>query len=465
MATSQLNEASYQLRRAVLMRDGAGLSDEQLLECFITRRDEAAFESLVRRHGPMVLGVASRVAGNAADAEDAFQATFLVLVRKAASLQTPGLLGNFLYGVAYRTALKAKAAAARRRRKERQVEAMPQPVVEPEADWQEIRPVLDRELNRLPDKYRVPVILCDLEGRTRREAAEQLALPEGTLSGRLTTARRLLAKRLTRHGLTLSGGAVAVVLSRNAASAAVPGPLVLATVSAATQVAIGQTGAGGVISTEVAALTEGVMKTMLLTRFYFAVGALVMAIVVAGGGWLTHQALAEKPARKADPGERIAPQKAKEAGPRTTTEVSGIIRAAGPNTITIASASKERFGARTFPVVANARVFLDDGTGDRLGFTEGKLTDLSEGASVTLRLSSDPEEVVAIWAEGPTIQGTLKALDPGNNRLTVLSQATKVEPGGEKTFTVGPNTRIAISTGFDKKGFDRKGGIQTRQDR
>jgi RNA polymerase sigma factor (sigma-70 family) len=296
MITVQTNSLLRDLRRAAL-RNGSEIADAQLLERFLTRRDEAAFEALVRRHGPMVLGVCRRVLKNSHDAEDAFQATFLVLVRRAVSIGRRELLGNWLYGVAYRTALEAQAATTRRRRKERQVsETSPREVVEAEI-WSDVRPLLDRELSHLPDKYRVPVVLCDLEGTTRREAARQLGLPEGTLSGRLTTARRLLAGRLARHGLQLSGGALATALTANAASAGVPRLLVTATVKTAT----------GVVSTPVAALTEGVMKALLFSRLKIATGVLLLSALAAGAGLLTHQTLAgqrpEARAQDAPPGD------------------------------------------------------------------------------------------------------------------------------------------------------------------
>ena len=177
-----------------LLRDGAGLTDGQLLKRFLTQRDDAAFAALVRRHGPMVLEVCRRALGNHHDAEDAFQVTFLVLARKATSIGQPELLGNWLYGAAYRAALEAKAA--RRRVKESQVSAMPEPEAPAQPDvLLELRPVLDQELSRLPDKYRIPMVLCDLEGRTCRDAARQLGIPERTLSGRLTTATRYLSGR------------------------------------------------------------------------------------------------------------------------------------------------------------------------------------------------------------------------------------------------------------------------------
>src|SRR5437660_2715419 len=158
------------LRRLLPVAAGPEPSDGQLLHGFCTRRDEAAFAALVRRHGPMVLGVCRRVLRNEHDAEDAFQATFLVLARKAASVRPREMVGNWLYGVAYRTALEARRAAARRRRKESQVR---EPAQAETADdrWQELRPVLDRELAGLPDRYRVALVLCDLEGKTRKEVA------------------------------------------------------------------------------------------------------------------------------------------------------------------------------------------------------------------------------------------------------------------------------------------------------
>jgi len=171
MATPQAGSILRQLRQAVFRLDGAGMTDGQLLRSFLSRRDEAAFEALVRRHGPMVRSVCRRVLRNTHDADDAFQAAFLVLLRKAPSLAAREVVGDWLHGVAYRTALKARAAEAHRRTKERQI--LRREAIEEEArpDWHAL---LDQELGQLPEKYRVPVVLCDLEGRTRKEAARQL---------------------------------------------------------------------------------------------------------------------------------------------------------------------------------------------------------------------------------------------------------------------------------------------------
>jgi RNA polymerase sigma factor (sigma-70 family) len=290
MAQNKMHGFLRHLCRAVFRNDSGDLTDGQLLERFLHARDEAAFEELVRRHGPMVLGVCRRVLHNVDDAEDAFQATFLVLARKASSIITRETVGSWLYGVAFRTSQKARALAARRRVKECQ---MSRPEALEEDVWREMRPLLDRELNRLPEKYRAPVVLCDIEGQTRKQAARRLGCPEGTLSARLSRARVLLAKQLARHGLTLSGGAVAVALSHNAASAGLPTPLVSSTVQAATLVVAGHATAG-VVSAPVVALTEGVLQAMFRTKLKIAVGtALAIGMLAVGVG--VYQSHAEQP--------------------------------------------------------------------------------------------------------------------------------------------------------------------------
>ncbi len=281
MARHQVHQVIQHLRQAAVRRDGGGLADGQLLERFITGRDETAFAALVRRHGPMVFGVCRRVLRHEQDAEDAFQATFLVLARKAASVTPRGMVANWLYGVAHKTALKAAARAARRKARERQVAEMPEPAAEEQDLWRDLQPLLDQELSRLPDKYRVAIVLCDLEGKTRKEAARQLGIPEGTLSGRLTRGRPLLAGRLARRGLVVSGGALAAVLARNAAAAA-PAAVVSSTVKAASLIAAGQAAALGTVPAEVAALVEGVTRTMLPTKVK-ALTALALGAAIFGG--------------------------------------------------------------------------------------------------------------------------------------------------------------------------------------
>ncbi len=278
------------LRRVALLQEADRLTDAQLLESFLVGQEEAAFEALVRRHGPMILGVCRRVLHDPHDAEDAFQATFLVLLRKAAGIGKRELLANWLYGVAHRTALQARKSTARRRAKERQVEAMAQKQVTADDAIRDMLPLLDKELSRLPDKYRVPIILCDLEGKTRKNAAQQLGLPEATLSMRLDRARVMLGNRLARHGKTLSGSAVALAVTQSMASASVPHSLVASTVKSVSLIVAGKTGVAAAISAKVAALTEGVVRTMLLTKLkVLAVVLCVAATGTIGGGLLAQR--------------------------------------------------------------------------------------------------------------------------------------------------------------------------------
>ncbi len=329
MATSQMSGVIQHLRRAALLREGAGQTDGQLLTDYVSRHDGAALESLVRRHGPMVWGVCRRVLGNHHDAEDAFQATFLVLVRKAASIASRELLANWLYGVAHQTALKARATVARRKVRERQVTEMPEPAFEGRDLGNELQPLLDQELSRLPDGYRAVIVLCELEGKTRKEAARQLALPEGTVASRLARARAMLAKRLAQRGVTLSGGALAALLSQNVTSAGVSISLVSSTIRAATLVAVGQTAATGVISFEVAALTKGVLKAMLMSKLKAVIAiVLVLGFMVTGTTVLTFRTAAAEGDKPPTVEKKVyAPQKQeqeKEAFTAWGKEIGGL---------------------------------------------------------------------------------------------------------------------------------------------
>jgi RNA polymerase sigma factor (sigma-70 family) len=212
---------------------GSEPSDADLLLRFAAERDEAAFEAIVKRHGPMVQGVCRRILGQAHTAEDAFQAVFLVLVRKSASIRRPELMANWLYGVACRIAQKARSAARRNEFRERQARTMPQADRHLDFEWAELKAVLDEELSQLPEKYRAPLVLCYLCGQTNAQAAAQLGWPIGSISERLARAREMLRKRLNKRGLTLSGGIFALLLLQKAGSAAVSPLLVQATTKTA----------------------------------------------------------------------------------------------------------------------------------------------------------------------------------------------------------------------------------------
>ncbi|MGH7170647.1 MAG: RNA polymerase sigma factor, partial [Gemmataceae bacterium] len=294
MATGPISAFLDTLRRAALRRDEAGLSDGQLLDAYIRDREEAAFAALVHRHGPMVWGVCRRVLGNERDAEDAFQATFLVLVRKAASVVPRDQIANWLYGVSRKTAVKARAMVVKRKAREKQVKDMPERAAPEQDGGHDLLPLLDQELCRLPEKYRTAIVLCDLEGKSYKEAARQLGCPEGTLAARLARGRAMLAKRLARHGLAATGGVLETVLSQSA-PACVPASVVSSTIKAASLFAAGQAAATGAISVTVAALTEGVLKTMLLTKLKIVTAVLLTAVALSGAaGWLYQTQAGEK---------------------------------------------------------------------------------------------------------------------------------------------------------------------------
>lgn len=237
-----------------------GPGDDQLLAAYVASRDESAFQQIVRRHGPMVLGVCRRVLRNEADADDAFQAVFLVFLRKAEAVRPGNLLGNWLYGVAVNVARKGRELSMRRKTHELLVQQPRSPETPPDADLKE---VIDQELSRLPADFRAAVVACDLEGRTRKEAAGQLGWSEGTVASRLARARSILADRLSRRGIALPAAGVAVALG-SPAIAAVPQVLI--------------TGHAAAIET----LASEVIRAMAVSKLKGAV-ALVLAFVALGG--------------------------------------------------------------------------------------------------------------------------------------------------------------------------------------
>jgi RNA polymerase sigma factor (sigma-70 family) len=282
MAINQLWRVLQSLDRAHLPEEVAGQTDGQLLDSYLRTREQAALAALVCRHGPMVWGVCRRILLSHHDAEDAFQATFLVLVRKAASVVPRDMVANWIYGVAHQTALKARATAAKRSAREKQVSAMPEPAVKPSERVSDLPALLDQELSRLPAKYRAVIVLCDLEGKTRKQAAQHFRVPEGTVASRLATARTMLAKRLTRQGLALSGAALTTLLSQQAASAGMPRAVASAAIQAAELFAAGQTTAPGVLSVQAVTLADAVLKSMLVSKLKKATAVLVLLVLLGG---------------------------------------------------------------------------------------------------------------------------------------------------------------------------------------
>src|SRR5262249_37966178 len=259
MAGDQPDRLTRYLRNLVAGTPARDVSDGDLMKQFVVGRDDGAMTALMRRHAPMVYDLCRRVLRNEQDAEDAFQATFLVLARKAHTLRSQESVGNWLYGVAYRTALKARTAAARRCRRE--AAAPVRTVAEPLAELtvHEAQRNVDQELARLPEKYRAPLVLCCLGGLARDRAAPQLRWSPALLKGRLEQARELLRSRLVRRGMTLTAGMFSAGLLGSTAQAGLAPALVRSTVKAAGLVASGDT-AAGVVSAQVIALSKEVSR-------------------------------------------------------------------------------------------------------------------------------------------------------------------------------------------------------------
>jgi RNA polymerase sigma factor (sigma-70 family) len=357
MRNSQANPVLRYIRQVTVATIPRDVADRELLESFIRQRDETAFTALIRRHGPMVRRLCLRVLLQEQDAEDAFQATFLVLSRKAAALRPRESLAGWLHCVAYRTAQKARIGIARRRRHEGaavviETRAAGDPLAQ--MTVREAQEILDQELVRLPDKFRVPLVLCYLEGLTRDEAAQRLGWQMSLLKSRLEQARERLEVRLAARGLALAGALVAGLIHEGTASASIPHLLLDATVKAA----FAGSGAASLIPLKVAALAEGVVKAMFMTKLKTAaLGLIVLGVLSLGVGLQSQRVLAGKPEGEDGPvlergrgdavrlpaemltklGIQVAEVKARMAQPRvlqldgsTSLDPQGIIRVRGP---------------------------------------------------------------------------------------------------------------------------------------
>jgi RNA polymerase sigma factor (sigma-70 family) len=304
MSRGQVGTVFRQLHRLLGAPRTSDLTDPELLARFTTGGDESAFTTLVQRHGPLVLGVCRRILRYEQDAEDAFQATFLVLARKASTVRVARSLGPWLYEVAQRLAHKARVTAARQLARERRVEEMTQPDCATEAAWRELCAVVDEEVCRLPDRLRLPLIHCSLEGQPREQVCRLLGLSLRTLDRRLEQARALLRGRLLRRGLAAPAALLALEMALPAARA-VPAGLVDATLRTVTGVAA---------STAVTALAKGAIQTMWLTRLKTLLTVVLsLGVLLTGAGLLFRQT---QPAPAADPKpqDRPMPPPAPEGG-------------------------------------------------------------------------------------------------------------------------------------------------------
>lgn len=309
------------LHRLAREEQAGQLSDSECLERFRTGRDEDAFTVLVKRHGPMVRGVCRRVLRHAEDAEDVFQATFLVLARKAGSIRWKRSIGPWLYQVAFRLAHKTRAAGRRRRECQQQEPAGAlAPAVDP--SWREVCAVLDEELQALAEKYRAPLVLCYLEGHTRDEAAEHLGWSLGATKHRLQKGRELLRVRLTRRGVTLPAILLSAELGANEATAALSSLAARSLAQAAMAFATGGTVAGPHL--QAISLAEGMLQ-MMAPKIVKIVAVLLLTLSAAAGAglWTCRMLVAEPRQQQSEslpsdaPRDRGERQAAKEERPRT----------------------------------------------------------------------------------------------------------------------------------------------------
>jgi RNA polymerase sigma factor (sigma-70 family) len=442
-------------------------SDGELMGEFVESRSPAAFEELVCRHGPMVLGVCLRVLRQRQDAEDAFQATFLVLARKAGSVSPRNAVGNWLHGVALQTAVRARAMNMKRRRREAPVSSVPESEVR-EPRWDDVAEVLDEELGRLPDHYRAVILLCDVEGRTRADAARHLECPEGSVSSRLSRARALLARRLTRRGVTAPLSGLALMVGSNATPARVPAALVKSTVETAGSLAAGTALRSG-ISPTVIALTEGVMKAMFITKLKtLTLAAVVIGFLGLGGVVGFGKAAGQQPEKPVDerridavkgPEERL--EKEVEAAVEKVKQAKNALEAAAaelhaaderlaaakrkgkpievkPVTGKLCQVDVENRTVRvewakvvtnpraelwggstglcaitytTFPLAAQAAILQDN--------APTKLADLIKGARITLRFGSDGKSVETLSVDGGSVKGRFESWNEMRNTVAV----------------------------------------------
>jgi RNA polymerase sigma factor (sigma-70 family) len=283
MTTATLGGFLQHLRKAMAAETLASLSDRELVERFLASREEASFQALLQRHGPMVLRVCRRALSDEQDVEDVFQATFLVLAREAHAIRKYESLANWLHGVAHRVAVNAQKARARRHKHETQAAVAAGAVtLTDELSWKELRAVLDEELVRLPEGLRAPLVLCYLEGLTQDEAAARLGQSKSTFRRNLERGRELLGVRLTRRGVTLSAALFALLLSECAASAAVPSALAASTTAAAAALAAGKA-ATALASARAILLARGLVQPALSAKVKIVCVALLTAVLAGLG--------------------------------------------------------------------------------------------------------------------------------------------------------------------------------------
>jgi RNA polymerase sigma factor (sigma-70 family) len=393
-----LNAVVRYLQQLAHTQSGSGASDAELLERYVRHRDETAFELLVWRHGALVFNVCRRILPCEQDAEDAFQATFLAFVRKSGSISRRGSVAAWLYRVAFRVALAAKARRVKIAAHEKPFSEVQAAAAVNDPKWAELRPILDEEVNRLPERLRWPFVLCYLEGKTNEEAARQLGCPPGTIFSRLARGREALRRRLQRRGVTLSVTALTAALTTHAAEAMPAAALMTTTVRNAFLFAGGQAVSG--VSTQVTALAEGVLRTMFMTKIKLTALMMLLAGLFAVGGVFARQAL-NSASQPEDSKEKrvVSVVQATPGGLQRTSLYAGHVRAVAQQQV--------------YPVVSGylRRIAVDIGDavkkGDVLAEVDAPLLEM-EARQARAALALEERQVLAAEAEVGTAVAEVK---------------------------------------------------------
>jgi RNA polymerase sigma factor (sigma-70 family) len=430
------------IRRLAAARGPGEPADGELLRRFAVQREESAFTALMHRHGPMVLGVCQSILQDSQDVEDAFQATFLVLVRKARAISKPGSVASWLHGVAYRLARRVRAEAARRHAHERQAVPMPGRDPREEVVWRDLRPLLHEEVARLPERYRLPFVLCYLEGKTNEEAADLLGVPKGTVLSRLSRGRERLRRRLTRRGLALTSALLAALLAHNAAAAAVPAALAEGTLRAAVVVVAGAESVGA-ITAPVLAHAEGLLRAALVAKLKVAAAILLAAALLGtGAGVLVYRAqnaAGEGAASAGQPPPGSAPReeaRSKRQSPERRGEDKDGLRGAWR------VATADQYGRRVEALKNRRLVF----TGDRftLNASDGEARGVLRSAAMEGRYTLEPgsPQPIDLIEPGWHLQG-ICALDGESLRLC-LSEANAKRRPADFTSNAGSSQLLLV---------------------
>jgi RNA polymerase sigma factor (sigma-70 family) len=446
--TAALLQSTRRVFNQVRRQTADDCGDGELLDRFRSSRDDTAFGVLVHRHGPMVFGVCRRVLGDPHAAEDAFQATFLVLARKAGTVRPPGVLGAWLYGVAYRTALKARGREYRRRQVEQDYAGqLNRPGENNPSHDADLRRVIDEQLVALPEKYRLPLVMCAVQGLGKAEAAERLGLPEGTVSSRLARARDLLRDRLTRRGVVVPAAALAILLAPRSLLAAVPRDLA----NTATDAAVGL----APIEPAILTLTHEVLSPMTTLSSWKLLGAIAVSLTLAGGGFGVYLVQAdekEKPAAEKPRGEKPNAEKPRAEKPGADRPREKPRGDEGERPV-----KRPRAGGKITDVRVNDRVIAiirprDNGdieeymklAKDAKILVDGEPAELKavpRGAIGSFNLNRAKEgelaEITELHVNGPSITAVLKGVK--DSTLTYATDA------GEKSVKVDPKAKISTN--------------------